>query len=308
MPLSIFGFRAMWSPILIGVLVFFTVLYFLVTTKWRKDFKYSEPLKKGEAISFVFAMIMFYIIIGSPIDLMSHIMFTMHMIQMAFLLLFIPIFFIIGIPNWLWKSIINMPYVKPAFHFFTKPIIAIFNFVFLFSFYHLPSILDYIKLDETLHGIYTLLLFMSALFMYWPLLNTVEGETRMKDWHKFFYLIANAILITPSCALIIFSSTAFYQTYTDGETWMKAMALCVPTSTLQGLTLSGPELFTNMSPLEDQQLGGVIMKILQEVIFAVILGRVFLTWYKNDQENADKMTEEAIQERKRLYANQNTIQ
>lgn len=308
MPLSIFGFRAMWSPTLIGVLVFFTVLYFLVTIKWRQDFKYSEPLKKGEAISFVFAMIMLYIIIGSPIDLMSHIMFTMHMIQMAFLLLFIPIFFIIGIPNWLWKSVINMPYVKPTFHFFTKPVVAIFNFVFLFSFYHLPSVLDYIKLDETLHGIYTFVLFMSALFMYWPLLNTVEGETRMKDWHKFFYLIANAILITPSCALIIFSSTPFYKTYTDGETWMQAMALCVPTSTLQGLTLSGPELFTNMSPLEDQQLGGVIMKILQEVIFAVILGRVFLTWYKNDQKNADKMTEEAIQERKRLYANQNTIQ
>ena len=117
MPLSIFGFRAMWSPTLIGVLVFFTVLYFLVTIKWRQDFKYSEPLKKGEAISFVFAMIMLYIIIGSPIDLMSHIMFTMHMIQMAFLLLFIPIFFIIGIPNWLWKSVINMPYVKPIFIF-----------------------------------------------------------------------------------------------------------------------------------------------------------------------------------------------
>jgi len=80
MPLSIFGFRAMWSPTLIGVLVFFTVLYFLVTTKWRKDFKYSKPLKKGEAVSFVFAMVMLYVIIGSPIDLMAHIIFTMHIV------------------------------------------------------------------------------------------------------------------------------------------------------------------------------------------------------------------------------------
>lgn len=304
MPLSIFGFRAMWSPILIGVLVFFTVLYFLVTIKWRKDFEYSEKLKKGEAISFVFAMIMLYVIIGSPIDLMAHIMFTMHMVQMAFLLLFIPIFFIIGIPNWLWKSTINLPYIKPAFHFLTRPIIAIFLFVFLFSLYHLPTVFDFIKLDETLHGIYTFVLFMSALFMYWPLLNTVEDEPRMKDLNKFFYIIANAILITPAFALIIFSSTPFYSTYTDGETWMKAMTLCVPSSTLQGLTLSGPELFTNMSPLEDQQLGGVIMKIIQEIIFACILGRVFILWYRNDQKNADQMTEEALKERKRLYANQ----
>jgi putative membrane protein len=304
MPLSIFGFRALWSPALIGVLVFFTVLYFLITTKWRKDFKYSEPLKKGEAISFVFAIIMLYVIIGSPIDLMSHIMFTMHMVQMAFLLLFIPIFFIIGIPNWLWKVVINLPYVKPVFHFMTRPIFAVFFFVFMFSIYHLPVVLDYIKLDETAHGIYTFVLFMSALLMYWPLLNTVEGEPPMKDINKFFYIIANAILITPSCALIIFSSTAFYATYTDGDTWMKAMALCVPSTTLQGLTLSGPELFTNMTPLEDQQLGGVIMKIIQEIIFAVILGRVFVVWYRNDQKNADKMTEEALKERQRLSQNQ----
>lgn len=304
MPLSIFGFRAMWSPALIGVLVFFTVLYFLITTKWRNDFKYSEPLKKKEAISFIFAMIMLYVIIGSPIDLMSHIMFTMHMVQMAFLLLFIPIFLMIGIPNWLWKAVINLPYVKPVFHFMTKPIFAIFFFVFMFSVYHLPVVLDYIKLDETSHGIYTFVLFMSALFMYWPLLNTVEGEPPMKDINKFFYIIANAILITPSCALIIFSSTPLYATYTDGDTWMKAMALCVPSTTLQGLTLSGPELFTNMTPLEDQQLGGVIMKIIQEIIFAVILGRVFVMWYRNDQKNADKMTEEAIKERQRLTQNQ----
>lgn len=304
MPLSIFGFRAMWSPTLIGVLVFFTVLYFLITIKWRKDFKYSEPLKKGEAISFVFAMIMLYVIIGSPVDLMSHIMFTMHMIQMAFLLLFIPIFFIIGIPNWLWKTVINLPFVKPVFHFMTKPIFAIFFFVFMFSVYHIPLVLDFIKLEETAHGIYTFVLFLSALFMYWPLLNTVESEPQMKDFHKLFYIIANAILITPSCALIMFSSTAFYATYTDGETWMKAMELCVPSSTLQGLTLSGPELFTNMTPIEDQQLGGVLMKIIQELIFAVILARVFLIWYKNDKNNADKMTEEAIKERQRLYQNQ----
>jgi putative membrane protein len=59
-----------------------------------------------------------------------------------------------------------------------------------------------------------------------------------------------------------------------------------------------------MTPLEDQKLGGVIMKIIQEIIFAVILGRVFIMWYRNDQKNADRMTEEALKERQRLSQNQ----
>src|SRR5690554_6056955 len=107
MPLSIFGFQAMWSPYLIGVIIFLTIVYFLVTVVWRKDFKVSEPLKKSEATYFLLNMLTLYIIKGSPLDLLSHIMFTMHMIQMAFLLLVIPIFVIKGIPWWIWKIVVE---------------------------------------------------------------------------------------------------------------------------------------------------------------------------------------------------------
>lgn len=52
MPLSIFGFQAMWSPVMIGVIVFLTILYFLITVKWRNDFKVSEPLKMRGCLFF----------------------------------------------------------------------------------------------------------------------------------------------------------------------------------------------------------------------------------------------------------------
>lgn len=294
MPLSIFGFQALWSPYLIGVLVFITAIYFLVTTKWRKDFKVSEPLKKGEAIYFVLAMITIYIIKGSPIDVMAHIMFTMHMVQMAVLLLLVPIFLIQGIPWWVWKVAIEAPVVKPLFKVLTLPVVAIFVFIGLFSIYHLPSVLDYIKLNETLHGTYTFVLFVSAVLMYWPLIQKLPDSAEMKPLHKLAYIIANAVLITPACALIIFAPNAMYETYTSGEAWLKAMELCVPASTLSGLSLSGPELFTDMKPAADQQLGGVLMKILQELIFGVLIGAIFTKWYRSEQKDPDKITADAL--------------
>lgn len=305
MPLSIFGFRAMWSPTFIGVLLFITVIYFLVTIKWRKDFKNSTPLTMFQASCFILALLSLYIIKGSPVNLMSHIMFTMHMVQMALLLLLVPPLLIKGIPNYLWQYLIDLPIIKPLFRFVTKPVIALIVFAAFFSFYHIPLIFDFVKLEETLHGLVTLLLFLSAIFMYWPLVNTLESQPKMKGLHKVGYLIANAVLITPACAMIIFASTPMYATYTDGEVWMKAMELCVPAGTLAGLTqLSGPELFTNMSPINDQQLGGVLMKILQEVIFGIILSKVFYEWYKNERENADQITQEALLERQRLRENE----
>lgn len=296
MPLSIFGFQALWSPYLMIVVVFLTVVYFLTTVSWRKDFKVSEPLKKSEAFSFVLAMITIYIIKGSPIDLMAHIMFTYHMVQMAFLLLFVPILLIKGIPWWVWKVVIEAPVIKPVFRLITKPVLAVFVFAGMFSIYHIPVVLDFIKLDETLHGTYTFLLFLAAVFMYWPLLNSVPGQPEMKGLYKVGYIIANAVLITPACALIIFAPDPMYATYSDGDAWLKAMELCVPVDTLAGLTLSGPQLFTDLSLREDQQLGGVLMKIIQEIIFAVILFSVFRKWYSSERKNPDEITENALKE------------
>ncbi|MFJ8234483.1 cytochrome c oxidase assembly factor CtaG [Ureibacillus sp. NPDC094379] len=296
MPLSIFGFQALWSPYLIGVIIFLTVVYFLVTVVWRKDFKVSEPLKRSEAIYFVIAMLLLYIVKGSPIDLLSHIMFTYHMVQMALLLLLIPMLIIKGIPWWIWKVVVDAPVVKVIFKIFAQPVVALFVFALMFSVYHIPLVFDTIKLDETFHGIFTFFLFLSAFFMNWPLINNVEGQYKMKSLYKIGYIIGNAVLITPACALIIFAPEAMYATYTDGETWLKAMELCVPASTLSGLTLSGPELFNNMSPVGDQQLGGVLMKILQEIIFAVVLFRVFRVWWREERKNDDEITEKALRD------------
>lgn len=305
MPLSIFGFRAMWSPGLIGVSIFMLIVYFLITIKWRQDIKGNKPLTWQQASCFVGFLVLLYIIKGSPINLMSHIMFTMHMVQMALLLLLAPILLIKGIPNYLWEFVIELPIIKPVFALLTKPLPALIIFSGLFSFYHIPIIFDYIKLQETMHGLFTFVLFLSAVFMYWSLINTIEGQPKMKGLFKVAYLIGGAILVTPACAMIIFANSPLYSTYADGEVWMQAMALCVPAATLSGLTgLSGPELFTNMSPLNDQQLGGVLMKILQEVIFGIILFKVFFDWFKSDKKDADQMTQEALLERERLRENE----
>lgn len=297
MPLSIFGFQAMWSPYLIGVIIFLTVVYFLVTVVWRKDFKVSEPLKKSEATYFLLGMLTLYIIKGSPLDLLSHIMFTMHMIQMAFLLLVIPIFVIKGIPWWIWKIVVEAPVVKQIFKIFTMPVISILGFGLVFSVYHLPLIFDTVKLDETFHGMITVLLFLSAFFMNWPLVSNVKGQPQMKNLYKIGYIIANAVVVTPACALIIFASEPLYATYTEGEAWLKAMELCVPVTTLSGLTLSGPELFIDISPIRDQQLGGVLMKIVQEIVFGILLVIVFRKWWGEEHKaNADSITEQSLKE------------
>ncbi|MFS0574379.1 cytochrome c oxidase assembly factor CtaG [Sporosarcina sp. 179-K 3D1 HS] len=303
LPLSIFGFRALWSPWFFLSILVAIGLYLLLTKKWRHKFEGEEKLTRKELGYFLASMILLYIVKGSPMDLMGHILFSVHMAQMALLLLMVAPFLIIGIPNWMWKKALDIKMVDQVMRFFTKPVLSLMLFTIMFSLYHYPFILDQVKLNIILHALFTITLFISSIFLWWPLVNTVEGQPQLHGLKKIGYVILSAILITPACSLIIFVDVPVYETYSSGEAWLQAMALCVPGSMLAGLSglgISGPELFTKMPTLYDQQLGGILMKIIQEVIYVVVIGKIFIKWYKEEQNNADEITKRDLLERQKL--------
>ncbi|WP_050179604.1 cytochrome c oxidase assembly factor CtaG [Domibacillus robiginosus] len=301
MSIGIFGFQALWSPFFLGALLFITVLYFFLFTKWRNKFKESEPLSKRQALLFISAMVILYAVKGSPLDVMGHIMLSYHMVQMGVLYLIIPPLLIKAIPWWVWKRIIELPVIRPGFNFFTKPILALIMFNGLFSFYHIPDVLDFLKMSNALHSVYTVIFFFFALFMWWPLVNKQNDGRELHGLKKVGYIFASGVLLTPACALIVFATEPLYSTYSDASAWLKAMELCVPVSMLSGLNLSSPELFSNMPVLEDQKLGGVIMKIIQEIVYGVILAQVFFEWFQKEQEQADEITQADLDRHKSTF-------
>ena len=59
------------------------LLYFLITVKWRHRFENSVTLTKNQIMFFLSGMVTLYIVKGSPVDLLGHILFSVHMAQMA---------------------------------------------------------------------------------------------------------------------------------------------------------------------------------------------------------------------------------
>ena len=65
---------------------------------------------------------------------------------------------------------------------------------------------------------------------------------------------------------------------------LQSLQLCVPPDVLMNLNLSGPEMFNLLPVLYDQQTGGVIMKVLQEIIYGVFLYRILMEWYNKEKD------------------------
>lgn len=277
--------------LLIGI----TAAYFLITIKYRTKFGNSEPLTVKQAVLFVASVLILYTIKGSPLDLMGHLMFYIHGISMVILVLLIPPLFISSIPQWLWRSILSIKIINGSFKLLTMPIVAVLLFNGLFSFYHIPLVFDYVMQHRLLQDGYLVILFFAAVCMWWQLLSPLPEYKPLGGLKKLAYLFANSLLITPACAMIIFADNPIYAAYYDPDIWGKMMSICVGPGTFSNLNLSGPELFSSMPLIYDQRLGGVVMKIIQEVIYAVVLAKVFFEWYRKDVEESERETQKYLQ-------------
>lgn len=287
--IQIFGFRALWSPYFLVFVIGIGVAYYLITGSYRHKFGGDVKPTIRQQIAFYVALILLYLVKGGPVDLLSHIMFSAHMTQMSIFLLIIPILVIKGIPVWIWKKVFYANGLKNILKLMTHPLIAIIMFNLIFSLYHIPFVFDFSKTSQLTHVSINVILFILALCMWWPVMTPIKELDRMSPLLKIGYMFGNGALITPACALIIFATNPLFAAYSSDGAWMQAMSLCVPTSVLNGIatSLSGPEMFSPMSTVEDQQLGGIIMQTVIQILYAWVIGRVFFTGFKNKVNTVD---------------------
>ncbi|TGB05039.1 cytochrome c oxidase assembly factor CtaG [Halobacillus salinus] len=287
--LQIFGFRALWSPLYALFIVLLAALFIFIT-QWKRPAGEDAPTTKQQ-VFFYSGLVLLYIIKGSPMDLLAHIMFTAHMTQMALYYLLFPILIIKGIPSWIWRKLFQVKGLSWALRLITKPLISLLLFNGLFSMYHMPVIFDFAKSSEISHSVISTVILVTAFAMWLSVFPPLKELDRISPLMKIGFIFANGVLITPACGLIIFAGSPLYATYSEAGAWIQALSLCVPTGVLSDLasSLSGPAYFTPMPLVEDQQLGGIIMKITQEVIFGAVIAYVFFGWFKKEGDTVDPL-------------------
>jgi len=290
--IQIFGFRALWSPLFLTFIICISIAYFLITGPMRDRFGKDLPAPTiSQQLYFYSSMLLIYLVKGAPVDLLSHIMMSAHMIQMAILYFIVPIFIIRGIPKWVLRKFISLPIIRLIFKIMTHPLIALAVFNSFFAMYHLPLVFDFTKSHQFVHTSVTLFLFVTAMTMWWPIVTPLKEHNKLHPLVKMSYLLGSIFMIAIPCALIIFASDPLFDAYSSQGAWMQSMSLCVPTDVLNGLSgdLSGPEMFSPLDAQEDQQLGGVIMLFLQELIYGVVLATIFFGWFSKKSMEIDPL-------------------
>jgi Predicted membrane protein len=236
-----------------------------------------------QKVSFILGAILFYLAQAGPLSLLGHMMFSFHMLNMSLSYLLVPPLVLLGTTSYMWRLMFRATWWQ-KFKFMTNPILCLVLFNMVFSIYHVPVVHDYVMTHYTVHRLFYVVLLITSFLMWIQVVSPVPEWNRLTDMRKMAYIFANGALLTPACALIIFSGTPMYEVYSDPNTWVKMMGYCV-SGDPSYLLAQGPSFFNLMTPLEDQQTGGIVMKLLQEVLYGSILAYIFKQWFK--REHAD---------------------
>ncbi|MCZ8523235.1 MULTISPECIES: cytochrome c oxidase assembly protein [Paenibacillus] len=267
------SFAALWSPGLLLLFIVAGILYTLAVGRWRKDIPDSEPVPFKQKMWFWIGLALWYAAEGSPLSYYGHhLYFSVHMFQQSILYLIMPPILLLGTPAWLLRSVIRTEKAKRFLWWVTSPVLALFFFNFIFSMYHIPMVMDWLMARPAALFAYKAVFLVSAFQLWFPVFTPLPELGRMSELKKMGYIFLNGVLLTPACALIIFAGKPMYEMYA-----------AVP-----------PELLY-LPMVDDQQLGGVIMKIVQEIVYGWALWYTFFRWYRTErrQDDEEELTEQA---------------
>lgn len=261
---QMFMYASNWDIVLNLVFIAIALVYILITGPLVKFIPGATPVAGLHRFSFIAGLMFFYFAEGSPLKLLSHELFSMHMAQMTIMYIVMPPLLLLGIPGWFVRPLLKIKVIHSLLVFFTRPLIILFVFNGLLSVYHVPYVFDMIMESHLYHNIAHTILLITALCMWWPVICPVEEMDNMKPLHKLGYIFANGILLTPACALIMFAHDTIYPMYSQVSP------------------------FSIMTPLQDQQTGGVIMKITQEIVYITAIALVFSRWFRIQRAQDEK--------------------
>lgn len=267
------SFMQLWPLDILLITMGLAVIYLAAAGANHEQKQVAKRASVSARVYFLSGLLIFYIAQGTPLAYYGHhYSFSLHMLQQSLMFFLVSPLILLGLPDQVLWFLARHRQLGPIIEFMTKPLLSVVAFNMLFSLYHLPVIFDVLHNHPLMLSSYHFMLQITSFCMWWTVLCPPRNGQGLSHIKKIAYMFANGVLLTPACALIIFADHLLYASYQT--------------------TLPFFDFFT---PLEDQQLGGVLMKLIQEIVYATVIGLIFYQWYRMENgRDSDILSDERM--------------
>ena len=243
------------EPLLLILLLGVGWLYALGTGPFRERIAPGERFPVGAATAFYSGLILTYLAVGSPLDQIGEqFLFSAHMVQHMLLIYFAPALFFAGTPTWLIDHLLRPERLRRAMRVLTHPACGGLLFTFVYTAWHVPALYESALYDKRIHVLEHWTMFTLGMLMLWPFLTRSARVPRRAYGVRIITIFLLMVGQIPVFAFLCFSGEPPYPTYE----W-------------------APRII-DLDALNDQILGGIIMKVVNMGFSLVILGMAFYQW------------------------------
>lgn len=253
-----------FHPDIIAGLLLFQGAYLLGVGPLRNRYGWADAVPIGKAAVFTLGTLTIYLALSSPLhELSDNFLFSAHMVQHLLLVMLIPPLLIWGTPGWLLDPLFRShPLVKTVARKILSPLWAFIIFSSILVVWHYPALYDLALRQHGLHVLEHLLFMAAAVLMWWPVVGSLSDFPKPSYPVQILYLFLLSLPPGFLGAAITFSGETLYPWY--GEV-----------SRLWGISVQ-----------TDQQIGGLIMKLLGALVFLGVMIVVFFLWYTSEERDA----------------------
>jgi putative membrane protein len=244
---------------LVGLIVL-ELAYLIGVGPLRERHNLADEVETRQVATFTTGVLVIFVAVLSPIHAVAEsYLFSVHMIQHVLITLVAPPLLIWGTPDWLIRPLLRPNWAFRLARYLTHPVAAFAAFNLIFSFWHVPGLYN---LSLTNHGVHFgehLLMIGTAVMMWWPLTSTMPELPRLSYPAQMAYLFGLSIAQLIVFGTLTFAREPIYEFY-----------------------VNAPRVWS-VSPLADQQIGAIIMKLGGGILFIVLLIVAFYRWYGDEE-------------------------
>ncbi|MEA2509816.1 MAG: putative rane protein [Actinomycetota bacterium] len=234
--------------------------YFLAITRWGGAEGKRFVATRKQKFFFTAGVLVLWLSVDWPMDeLADHYLFSAHMVQHMIIALVAPPLLLMGMPAWLLRRLLAPKRVFRTARFLTKPVVGFLAFNGMFVLIHWPALMNETLRSEPVHFTVHLGVLLTALMMWWPVVDPLPELSRLSDPAKMFYLFLQSVLPTVPASFLTFAHRPIYTFYE-----------------------SVPRLW-GLSVVVDQMLAGLIMKIVGGLLLWGIITVMFFRWYAREE-------------------------
>jgi putative membrane protein len=220
----------------------------------------------GQRASFFTSLLLLFLTLNGPLhDLSDYYLFSAHMIQHLILTLVVPPLMILGTPGWMLRPLLRSPSAFRLAKALTSIAACFAAFNLVLSFWHLPPMYNLALAHHPVHIVQHLMFIGASVLMWWPLTSPLPELPRAAYPAQMMYCFLMVIPMSVISIYIVMADATLYPAYA-----------------------TAPRIL-GITPMMDQQYGGLIMWIPGGIFFYAVMSVVFFRWSgrgQDDQESA----------------------